>query len=138
MGYKFQFVTLADFQPLNHAMFELAQAYNTPRCIGPSASTARPSLLPSLVVGTRYRGWWSASSMASSTAVSSLVALHASAAARVVTRCWCRFHASAAAFSRHARSAAPRTRRPTSSTTCWRACRIDSGSSPSRSLSDWH
>jgi isocitrate lyase len=27
MGYKFQFVTLAGFHSLNHAMFELASAY---------------------------------------------------------------------------------------------------------------
>src|SRR5260370_18427533 len=27
MGYKFQFVTLAGFHPLNHGMFELARGY---------------------------------------------------------------------------------------------------------------
>ena len=29
MGYKFQFVTLAGFHAINHAMFELASAYKT-------------------------------------------------------------------------------------------------------------
>ena len=110
----------------------------TPRFIGPSAITARPSPLPSLAAAIRCRRWWSASSMASSTAAFSPAVLLACGAARVVRRCLCRFRASAAASVRRAPLAAPRIRPPISSTTCCRACRIDSGCSRFRSLSDWH